>query len=136
MFEYKGYIGVVDYDPEIDLFHGTVINTQDVITFYGASVTELRDEMQKSLEVYFEVCEEQGEHLKMKQEQVINQDPEIHEGTPVFTGTRVPVRTLIDHLKTGESLDYFLEGFPSVSRKQAIAFLEFALTQAIRPQLR
>ena len=60
MIEYKGYIGIVDFDPEIDLFHGTVINTQDIITFYGASVTELREEMQKSLEVYFEVCEEQG----------------------------------------------------------------------------
>ena len=60
MIEYKGYIGVVDFDPDIDLFHGTVINTQDVITFYGASVTELRAEMQKSLEVYFEVCKEQG----------------------------------------------------------------------------
>ena len=60
MIEYKGYIGVVDFDPEIDLFHGTVINTQDVITFYGASVIELREEMQKSLEVYLEVCEEQG----------------------------------------------------------------------------
>ncbi len=60
MIEYKGYIGVVDFDPEMDLFHGTVINTQDVITFYGASVAELQEEMQKSLEVYFEVCEEQG----------------------------------------------------------------------------
>ena len=60
MIEYKGYVGVVDFDPEIDLFHGIVVNTQDVITFYGASVTELRAEMQKSLEVYFEVCEEQG----------------------------------------------------------------------------
>ena len=60
MIEYKGYIGVVDFDPEIDLFHGTVINTQDIITFYGASVDELRKEMQKSLEVYFEVCEEEG----------------------------------------------------------------------------
>ena len=60
MIEYKGYIRVVDFDPEIDLFHGTVINTQDVITFYGASVTELQKEMQKSLEVYFQVCEEQG----------------------------------------------------------------------------
>ena len=43
MIEYKGYIGVVDFDPEMDLFHGTVINTQDVITFYGASVTELQE---------------------------------------------------------------------------------------------
>lgn len=60
MIEYKGYIGVVDFDPEIDLFHGTVINTQDVITFYSASVAELQKEMQKSLEVYFEVCKEQG----------------------------------------------------------------------------
>ena len=60
MIEYRGYIGVVDFDPKIGLFHGIVINTQDVITFYGASVTELREEMQKSLEVYFEVCEEQG----------------------------------------------------------------------------
>ena len=67
----------------------------------------------------------------MKPEQVINQDPEIHGGTPVFTGTRVPVKALIDHLKAGESLDYFLEGFPSVSREQAIAFLEFALAQTI-----
>ncbi|MDE0322820.1 MAG: DUF433 domain-containing protein [Candidatus Poribacteria bacterium] len=68
----------------------------------------------------------------MKPEQMINQDPEIHGGTPVFTGTRVPVKALIDHLKAGESLDYFLEGFPSVSREQAIAFLEFALAQTIQ----
>ena len=60
MIEYKGYIGVVDFDPEIDLFHGTVINTNDVITFYGASVTELRKEMQTSIEGYIEFCEEQG----------------------------------------------------------------------------
>ena len=66
----------------------------------------------------------------MKPEHVINQDPEIHGGIPVFSGTRVPVKALIDHLKAGESLDYFLEGFPSVSREQAIAFLELALTRA------
>ena len=68
---------------------------------------------------------------KMKPEHVINQDPEIHGGIPVFTGTRVPVKALIDHLKAGESLDYFLEGFPSVSREQAVAFLELALTRTI-----
>lgn len=62
MIEYEGYIGVIDFDPEINLFHGTVFNSQDVITFYGASVRELREEMQKSLEVYFEVCEEQGKN--------------------------------------------------------------------------
>ena len=72
----------------------------------------------------------------MQPEQVINQDPDIHGGTPVFTGTRVPIQSLIDHLKAGDSLDYFLEGFPSVSREQAIAFLEFALTTAIGSHLR
>ena len=60
MIECKGYIGILDFDSGIDLFHGTVVNTQDVIIFYRASVTELREEMQRSLEVYFQVCEEQG----------------------------------------------------------------------------
>ena len=71
----------------------------------------------------------------MKLEQVINQDPEIHGGAPVFKGTRVPVEALIDHLKAGESLEYFLEGFPSVTREQAIAFLELALTHILRSRL-
>ena len=63
----------------------------------------------------------------MTREQIITQDPDIHGGVLVFAGTRVPVKSLIDHLKAGESLDYFLEGFPSVSRQQAVTFLEFAL---------
>ena len=67
----------------------------------------------------------------MKREQVINRDPDILGGTPVFTGTRVPVQALIDYLKAGESLEDFLEGFPSVSRKQAQAFLEIALDSAL-----
>ena len=72
----------------------------------------------------------------MKSEHVINQDPEIHGGTPVFAGTRVPIKALIDHLKARESLDYFLEGFPSVSREQAIAFLELALTRTLQSRQR
>ena len=60
MIEYRGYIGAIDFDPEIDLFHGTVINTNDVISFYGASVNELCEEMQKSVEGYLEFCKEQG----------------------------------------------------------------------------
>ena len=67
----------------------------------------------------------------MKIEQVITQDPDIHSGVPVFTGTRVPIKSLIDHLKAGDNLDYFLEGFPSASRQQAIAFLDIALTTTI-----
>ena len=60
MIEYKGYIGAVNFDSEIDLFHGTVINTNDVITFYGKSIGELREEMQKSIEGYIEFCKEQS----------------------------------------------------------------------------
>ncbi len=52
-------------------------------------------------------------------------------GTPVFAGTRVPVQTLLDYLKAGESIGDFLEGFPTVSREQVIAFLEEAKEQII-----
>lgn len=62
----------------------------------------------------------------MKREDVYHSDPEILGGTPVFTGTRVPVQTLLDYLEGGDTLDEFLDGFPSVSREQAIAFLEMA----------
>lgn len=57
---------------------------------------------------------------------VIHSDPEIMGGTPVFVGTRVPVKTLLDHLEAGDSLDVFLTDFPSVSRAQAVAVLELA----------
>ncbi len=57
---------------------------------------------------------------------VVHADPEIMSGTPVFVGTRVPVRTLIDYLAAGDDLDAFLDDFPTVSRQQAIAALELA----------
>lgn len=56
--------------------------------------------------------------------QLINRDPEIMGGTPVFMGTRVPVDTLFDWLEDGESMSYFLDNFPSVQREQAVAVLE------------
>ncbi len=58
-------------------------------------------------------------------------DPDIHSGTPVFAGTRVPIKTLFDHLEAGDPLEIFLDDFPSVSRALAVAVLEqarFALT--------
>ncbi|MEO0533742.1 MAG: DUF433 domain-containing protein [Cyanobacteria bacterium P01_A01_bin.123] len=58
--------------------------------------------------------------------QVVHSDPEILGGTPVFVGTRVPMKTLLDYLEANDSLDVFLEHFPSVSREQAIATLELA----------
>jgi len=58
--------------------------------------------------------------------QAIIRDPEIMHGTPVFRGTRVPVLTLFDYLEGGDSLDEFLEGFPTVSRELALQALEEA----------
>jgi len=63
---------------------------------------------------------------------VIQADPEILGGTPVFAGTRVPVQTLIDYLEAGERLDDFLEDFPTVTREQAVAVLDLA-REALRP---
>ncbi len=57
---------------------------------------------------------------------VVHSDPEILGGTPVFVGTRVPVRTLLDYLAAGDSLEEFLDHFPTVSREQAAAALEQA----------
>jgi uncharacterized protein (DUF433 family) len=57
---------------------------------------------------------------------VIHCDPEILSGTPVFMGTRVPVRILFEYLAAGDSLDKFLDAFPSVRREQAVAVLELA----------
>ena len=56
--------------------------------------------------------------------QVTSQNPDIMSGALVFSGTRVPVDTLIDYLKAGESFERFLEGFPTVSREQAETFLK------------
>jgi uncharacterized protein (DUF433 family) len=57
---------------------------------------------------------------------VAHTDPDILGGTPVFVGTRVPVRTLLDYLEAGDPLDEFLEDFPSVTREQAVAALRLA----------
>lgn len=57
---------------------------------------------------------------------IVHRDPDILGGVPVFFGTRVPVKTLIDYLEAGDSLNEFLDHFPSVRREQAIAALELA----------
>jgi uncharacterized protein (DUF433 family) len=62
---------------------------------------------------------------------IISTSPDIMSGTPVFAGTRVPIQALIDCLEAGESIDDFLEGFPTVSREQVIAFLEEAKNRMI-----
>ncbi|MGZ5436235.1 MAG: DUF433 domain-containing protein [Pyrinomonadaceae bacterium] len=65
----------------------------------------------------------------MRREEVVQSDPEILGGTVVFTGTRVPIKSLFDHLKSGESIDDFLEGFPSVRRNQIVALLRLSQEQ-------
>jgi uncharacterized protein (DUF433 family) len=62
---------------------------------------------------------------------IISVSPDVMGGTPVFTGTRVPVQTLLDYLKAGESIDDFLDGFPTVTREQVITLLEEAGKQVI-----
>ena len=57
---------------------------------------------------------------------VVQVDPEILGGTPVFRGTRVPVKNLLDYLAAGDTLDQFLDDFPTVKRHQAVAALELA----------
>jgi uncharacterized protein (DUF433 family) len=62
---------------------------------------------------------------------VIKVDPEIMSGAPCFVGTRVPIQNLIDYLEGGDSIDEFLEDFPTVSREQVISFLEEAKESVI-----
>jgi uncharacterized protein (DUF433 family) len=65
-----------------------------------------------------------SEGLGMKPKELIEVDPEKMSGTPVFTGTRVPINHLFDYLKAGDSVDTFLADFPTVTREQALGVLE------------
>jgi len=64
--------------------------------------------------------------LRARWSRIVSQNPEILGGEPVFTGTRVPAKSLFDHLEAGDSIEQFLDGFPSVKREQVIALLEEA----------
>jgi len=71
--------------------------------------------------------------IKLHLSEVFHSDPEIMGGTPVFTGTRVPVQNLVDYLEGGESIDEFLVGFPTVRREQVIGFIEAAKEKLLTP---
>jgi len=103
MIEYKGYIGVVEFDPEIDSFHGIVINTNDVITFYGSSVVELREEMHKSVEEYLEFCREQKREPEkpFSGKIVFQAGPELHR--------RVVLEAARRHVSTNTYIQEVLE---------------------------
>jgi uncharacterized protein (DUF433 family) len=78
-----------------------------------------------------EACSRGTRRRLMEDNEIITVNPRIMSGTPVFAGTRVPVESLIAHLKAGDTLEDFLEGFPGVRREQAEAFLELALRAAV-----
>jgi len=67
--------------------------------------------------------------------QLITCSPDVRGGTPVFAGTRVPVQTLLDYLEGGETIDDFLEGFPTVSHEQIVTFLEEAKDRMVAAAL-
>lgn len=63
-------------------------------------------------------------------EDIVSRDPKVMNGELVFAGTRVPVEILVQHLRAGDSLDDFLDDFPTVTREQAVAYLEVSLEAA------
>ena len=70
----------------------------------------------------------------MPESPVVHSHPEIMSGTPVFVGTRVPVQALVDYLEEGDTIESFLDAFPTVTREQVIALIEQA-TRALLTQL-
>jgi uncharacterized protein (DUF433 family) len=68
--------------------------------------------------------QELAARLLAQESSIVSADPKVMSGAPVFKGTRVLVQTLIEYLEAGDSIDDFLEGFPSVTREQVIAFLK------------
>lgn len=85
MIEYKGYTGVFEFDPSIDALHGRVIGLQDVVTFQGRSLEELRREMAESVEDYIELCAQVGKDPEKpyRGEFLVRTTPEVHRAAAV-----------------------------------------------------
>ena len=85
MIEYKGYTGVFEYDSSIEAFHGRVVGLQDVVTFQGRSVEELKTEMAESVEDYLELCAEVGKDPERpyRGEFLVRTTPEVHRAAAV-----------------------------------------------------
>ena len=67
----------------------------------------------------------------MTLQEIVSVRSDVMHGTPVFAGTRVPIQALLDHLEAGDALDEFLNQFPTVSREQAVQFIDLAGKQAV-----
>jgi len=80
MIECKGYTGIFEFDPSIDAFHGRVIGLQDVVTFEGRSIEELRREMEESVDDYLDLCAEVGKEPERpyRGEFLVRTTPDVH----------------------------------------------------------
>ena len=80
MFNYRGYVGRIDYDDEAGVFHGEVINTRDIITFQGKSVNELKRALKDSVDDYLQFCRERGEEpdRPFSGKFIVRVPPEVH----------------------------------------------------------
>lgn len=90
---------------------------------YCSRESPVDGEYTKHYSLYYLIFIDEPERTPMKYP-VITSSPEIMSGAPVFAGTRVPVQTFLDYIKAGESIEDFLEGFPTVQRQQIVEFLE------------
>jgi predicted HicB family RNase H-like nuclease len=89
MMEYKGFIGKVEFDDDAGLFHGEVVNTRDVITFQGKSVSELKKALKESLDDYLAFCAQRGEEpdKPFSGQFVTRIPPELHRRLDTTRGT-------------------------------------------------
>ena len=85
MIEYKGYTGVFEFDASIDAFHGRIVGLQDVVTFQGCSLDELRREMAESVEDYLAFCAEVGKEPERpyRGEFLVRTTPELHRAAAI-----------------------------------------------------
>jgi predicted HicB family RNase H-like nuclease len=85
MIGYKGYTGVFEFDPSIDAFHGRIVGLQDVVTFQGRSLEELRREMAESVDDYLELCAEIGKEPEraFRGEFLVRTTPELHRAAAI-----------------------------------------------------
>jgi len=90
VIEYKGYVGVFEFDEELGQFHGYVVNTKDVISFYGSSVDELKAELQNSVEEYLAFCAEIGKEPEkpFSGKLSLRTTPEIHRRIAIHAARR------------------------------------------------
>lgn len=115
------------YDEQVaglgDKFIADVENIITQIREYPESGARVSRNLRKRV---LHVFHDRVRICRMIVDQVITSDPEVQGGAVVFAGTRVPLKNLIDYLEAGDSLEEFLDDFPSVTREQAVAALELA----------